>query len=122
MCWSLADLKRARGVVKSNAGASLIDLGDGVLCCEFHSKMNALGEDAIAMLHAGLEETERNFAGDGGRQPGREFQRRREPDAGAAAAQEGEWDELDAAVRRFQQRNHGAEIRGAAGGRGAVRA
>ena len=41
----LADLKRARGVVKKNAGASLIDLGDGVLCVEFHSKMNALGED-----------------------------------------------------------------------------
>ncbi len=43
----LADLKRARGVVKSNSGASLIDLGDGVLCVEFHSKMNALGEDQI---------------------------------------------------------------------------
>ena len=42
----LGDLKRARGVVKANAGASLVDLGDGVLCLEFHSKMNILGEDA----------------------------------------------------------------------------
>ena len=57
---SAADLKRAHGVVKyENAGASLIDLGDGVLCVEFHSKMNSLGEDQIGMLHAGLEETER---------------------------------------------------------------
>ena len=39
----LAELKRARGVVKKNPGASLIDLGDGVLCCEFHSKMNSHG-------------------------------------------------------------------------------
>ena len=40
----LADIKRARGVVKKNPGASLIDLGDGVLCCEFHSKANAMGD------------------------------------------------------------------------------
>src|ERR1700722_13308515 len=57
----LSDLKRARGTVKSNAGASLVDLGDGVLCVEFHSKMNALGEDQIGMLYAGLGETEKNF-------------------------------------------------------------
>ncbi len=43
----LSDIKRARGVVKSNPGASLVDLGDGVLCLEFHSKMNALGEDMV---------------------------------------------------------------------------
>ena len=36
-----SDIKRARGVVKKNAGASLIDIGDGVLCLEFHSKMNS---------------------------------------------------------------------------------
>ncbi len=46
----LSDIKRARGVVKKNAGASLIDLGDGVLCVEFHSKMNSLGEDQIGMM------------------------------------------------------------------------
>src|SRR5207302_5955968 len=57
----LADLKRQNRVVASNAGASLIDLGDGVLCVEFHSKMNSLGEDNIGMLYAGLEETGRNF-------------------------------------------------------------
>jgi 3-hydroxyacyl-CoA dehydrogenase len=57
----LSDLKRARGVVKRNAGASLIDVGDGVLCLEFHSKMNSLGEDAISMIHAGIGETERKL-------------------------------------------------------------
>ena len=43
----LADLKRARGVMKSNSGASLVDLGDGVVCVEFHSKMNTLGEGQL---------------------------------------------------------------------------
>ncbi len=53
---ALADLKRARGVVKRNAGASLVDLGDGVLCLEFHSKMNSLGEDAMQLIFAAIEE------------------------------------------------------------------
>jgi len=48
----LSDIKRARGVVKSNPGASLIDLGDGALCLEFHSKMNTLADDALAMADA----------------------------------------------------------------------
>ena len=57
----LADLKRARGVVESNAGASLIDLGDGVVCCEFHSKMNAVGNDVSGIIRAGLAQLETNF-------------------------------------------------------------
>ncbi len=48
-------------VVKKNAGASLIDLGDGVLCCEFHSKMNTIGDDILQMVRAGLAELETNF-------------------------------------------------------------
>src|ERR1700733_789534 len=59
--FALADRKRTHGVVFENAGASLVDLGDGVLCVEFHSKLNTLGEDNIAIVHAGLEETDRNF-------------------------------------------------------------
>src|SRR5216684_4206150 len=57
----LSDIKRARGVVKKNAGASLIDIGDGVVCLEFHSKMNAIGGDQVAMIRAGIEEAARNF-------------------------------------------------------------
>ncbi len=102
---SLSDLKRARGVVKQNAGASLIDVGDGVLCVEFHSKMNSLGEDQISLLEAGLEETQRNFEAMIIANQGENFS------AGAnlmlvlLAAQEGEWDELNAAINRFQQVN-----------------
>ncbi len=81
---ALADLKRARGVVKKNPGASLIDLGDGVLCCEFHSKMNTLGEDVFLMLQAGLTELETNFDAMVIGNQGENFCVGRQPDAGAA--------------------------------------
>src|SRR6202167_727177 len=45
--WSVAVAKKSNGVVKKNSGASLVDLGDGVACIEFHSKMNSLGADII---------------------------------------------------------------------------
>jgi 3-hydroxyacyl-CoA dehydrogenase len=101
----LNDLKRSGGVVQQNAGASLVDLGDGVLCVEFHSKMNAIGEDNIAMLYAGIAETEKNFdamviANDGG-----DFSVGANLVMVLLAAQEGEWDELNAAINRFQQAN-----------------
>ena len=48
--------------VKQNAGASLVDLGDGVLCVEFHTKMNVVGGDTIEMLLAGVREASRNFS------------------------------------------------------------
>ncbi len=98
-------LKRAAGIVKKNPGASLIDLGDGVLCLEFHSKMNTLGEDVFSMMYAGVEETAKNFEAMVIANQGGDFS------AGAnlmmvlLAAQEGEWDELAAGIHRFQQAN-----------------
>ena len=101
----LADVKRARGVVKKNPGASLIDLGDGVLCCEFHSKANAMGDDIMHMVRAGLAELETNFDAMVIGNQGENFS------AGAnlmmvlLAAQEQEWDDLNAAIKSFQQMN-----------------
>lgn len=100
---SLSDLKRARGVVQANSGASLIDLGDGVLCLEFHSKMNALGGDQVDMIHAGIEETERNFQALVIANEGENFSVGANLMTVLLAAQEGEWDELSAAIHRFQQ-------------------
>src|ERR1017187_2725440 len=57
----LGEIKRARGVVKTSPGASLVDLGDGVLCLEFHSKMNALGEDMVQMVAGALDELDGGF-------------------------------------------------------------
>ena len=89
-------------IVKKNAGASLVDLGDGVLCVEFHSKMNAIGGDTIQMLHAGLKEATANFAALVVGNEGEHFS------AGAnimlllLEAQEENWDEVDLMVRAFQ--------------------
>jgi 3-hydroxyacyl-CoA dehydrogenase len=94
-------LKQGR-VVKKNAGASLVDLGDGVLCVEFHSKMNAIGGDTIQMLNAGLREASANFQALVVGNEGEHFS------AGAnlmlvlLEAQEENWDEIDLMVRAFQ--------------------
>ena len=117
----LADLKRARGVVKKNAGASLIDVGDGVLCLEFHSKMNSIGDDTVAMIHAGLDETARNFEAMIIANQGENFSVGANLMLVLLAAQEGEWDELDGAIRRFQQANMAIKYARQAGGGGAVR-
>ena len=100
---SLSDWKRCRGVVLNNASASLIDLDNGVLCLEFHSKMNTIGEDIIRMIHAGIEETTRNFQAMIIANQGGDFCVGANLMLVLLAAQEGEWDELNEAVHRFQQ-------------------
>ncbi|MCP5155342.1 MAG: enoyl-CoA hydratase/isomerase family protein [Ectothiorhodospiraceae bacterium] len=51
----LEDVKLAHGPLARNGSASLWDLGDGVLCVEFHSKMNAIDADTLAMLRTAME-------------------------------------------------------------------
>jgi 3-hydroxyacyl-CoA dehydrogenase len=103
----LAALKSRGGLRKKNAGASLIDLGDGCALVEFHSKMNALGGDAIGMLAAAAKEARTHFDALVIGNQGEHFS------AGAnlmlilLAAQEEEWDELDVTIRRFQAANMG---------------
>ena len=99
----LRSAKERSGVVKKNAGASLVDLGDGVLCVEFHSKMNAIGGDTIQMLQAGVREAARNFAALVVGNDALHFS------AGAnlmlvmLEAQEENWEEIDLMIRAFQQ-------------------
>jgi 3-hydroxyacyl-CoA dehydrogenase len=89
-------------VVRRNAGASLIDLGDEVLGVEFHSKMNAIGGDTIQMLQAGVKEAAGRFRALVVGNDAPNFS------AGAnlmlllLEAQEGNWDEIDLMVRAFQ--------------------
>ncbi len=54
---TLATLKKSHGVVRKNAGASVIDLGNGVAAIELHSKMNALGDDIISLVTQTLKPT-----------------------------------------------------------------
>jgi 3-hydroxyacyl-CoA dehydrogenase len=51
----LADIKRCSKPLARNGSASLWDIGDGVVCLEFHSKMNALDPDTMAMAARALE-------------------------------------------------------------------
>ena len=97
---------RVRGaVVRSNAGASLVDLGDGVLCVEFHSKMNIIGADTIEMLRIGVREASKGFAA---LVIGNEA-----PNFSAGAnlmlvlleAQNENWEDIEATIRAFQQAN-----------------
>lgn len=55
--------KKKQGVLKKNSGASVIDLGDGVLLLEFHSQSNAIGLDIIQMLNFAIDEVEKNYKG-----------------------------------------------------------
>jgi 3-hydroxyacyl-CoA dehydrogenase len=59
----LTVLERAGAVVEKNAGASVLDLGDGVFCLEFHSKMNAIGGDTLAMFHKAIHRAETEGVG-----------------------------------------------------------
>jgi 3-hydroxyacyl-CoA dehydrogenase len=101
----LQSLKDRTGVVEENAGASLIDLGDGVVCCEFHAKMNAIGGDIVAMVHAGIARLETEFEA--------MILANQAPNFSVGAnlmlllftAQEGEWDVIHLAVRQFQRVN-----------------
>jgi 3-hydroxyacyl-CoA dehydrogenase len=98
----LKSVKERTGVVRSNPGASLIDLGDGVACLEFHSKMNSLGGDTVQMMNFAIDEVERNFSGLVVGNQGGNFS------AGAnimlllMAAQEEEWDDINMMVRSLQ--------------------
>ena len=99
----LKSVKERTGVIKTNPGASLLDLGDGVACLEFHSKMNSIGGDTIQMMNGALDEVEKNFVGLVVGNQGGNFS------AGAnimmllLAAQEEEWDDINMIVAGLQR-------------------
>jgi 3-hydroxyacyl-CoA dehydrogenase len=93
-------------VVRANAGASLVDLGDGIGCIELHSLKNAIGGDVLQMVSAVLNpgsETVRDFAGfviSGDRD---NFSVGANLMQLLMLAQEGEWDEVAGVIHSFQQ-------------------
>ena len=101
----LKSLKDAGREVERNSGASLIDLGDGVVCCEFHAKMNAIGADLISMLHKGLKRLETDFDAMVIANQAVNFSVGANLMLVLVGAQEQEWDELHMAVKQFQNVN-----------------
>ena len=98
----LKSIKDRTGVIKKNPGASLIDLGDGVACLEFHSKMNAIGGDTLQMLKFALGEVEKNFVGLVIGNQGQNFCVGANIMLMLMEAQEENWEELDMMGRVFQ--------------------
>jgi 3-hydroxyacyl-CoA dehydrogenase len=102
----IADFRRSNGVVRSNPGASLVDLGDGIGCIELHSFKNTIGGDVLSMVSAVLNpasDAVRDFAGfviSGDRE---NFSVGANLMQLLLAVQEGEWEELAAVVHSFQQ-------------------
>src|SRR6266851_1551863 len=102
--WSVTVAKKSNGVVKKNSGASLVDIGDGVGCIEFHSKMNSLGADIVGLILQTLKPGS----------PGDNFDAfvitndATNFSVGAnlmlllMSVQEEEWDDVDLAIRQFQ--------------------
>jgi 3-hydroxyacyl-CoA dehydrogenase len=101
----LKSLKEAGREVERNSGASLIDLGDGVACVEFHAKMNAIGADLIAMIHKGLKRLETDFDAMVIANQAVNFSVGANLMLVLVGAQEQEWDELHMAVKQFQNIN-----------------
>jgi 3-hydroxyacyl-CoA dehydrogenase len=107
----VADYRRGRRpvgscIVRSNSGASLVDIGDHIACIELHSLKNAIGGDVVSLVSSVLRpdsDCVRDFAGfvlSGDRE---HFSVGANLMQLLLAAQEGEWDEVNAAIRGFQQ-------------------
>jgi 3-hydroxyacyl-CoA dehydrogenase len=101
----VASIKARGGVRKKNAGASLVDLGDGCGLVEFHTKMNALGADTFSMLSAALKEGRQHFDALVVGNQGENFTVGANLMLVLLAVQEEEWDELDLSIRQFQSVN-----------------
>ncbi|MEW6278684.1 MAG: 3-hydroxyacyl-CoA dehydrogenase/enoyl-CoA hydratase family protein [Candidatus Eremiobacterota bacterium] len=89
-------------VVVENPDASLIDLGDGVACLEFHSKANSIGAGVLEMFEAAHQEVERNFQGLVVANQGENFCAGADLTMLLRLASGAQWDEIDQAVRIFQ--------------------
>jgi 3-hydroxyacyl-CoA dehydrogenase len=98
----LKSIKDRTGVIKKNSGASLIDIGDGVACLEFHSKMNAIGGDTLQMLKQSLAEVEKNFVGLVVGNQGANFSVGANIMLMLMEAQDENWEDLDLMGRAFQ--------------------
>jgi len=92
-----------RRVILRNTGASLRDLGDGVACLEFHSKMNTIGNDIISLLFASLAEVNANFDGLVIANEGQNFSAGANLTLLLMEAVERNWEEIDLMVRTFQR-------------------
>ncbi|MGD1105541.1 MAG: 3-hydroxyacyl-CoA dehydrogenase/enoyl-CoA hydratase family protein [Terracidiphilus sp.] len=102
----VADFRRSRAPIRTNPGASLVDLGDGIACIELHSLKNAIGGDVLSLISAVLNPSSdavRDFAAFVISGDGDNFSVGANLMQLLLTAQEGEWDELARVIHSFQQ-------------------
>ena len=98
----LPSAKDQNKIVKKNSGATLIDIGDGVLCLEFHSKMNSIGGDTVQMMNFAVKEVGENFEALVIGNHGENFSVGANLMLLLLEAQEQNWEEIDLMIRVFQ--------------------
>jgi len=101
----LSEQKSAGKVIKRNPGASLVDLGDGVACVEFHTKMNALDDDIFNMMIEGMDLVEDEYEGLVIGNEADNFSAGANLFMVVMGAQSGEWGQLEGAVKKLQDLN-----------------
>jgi 3-hydroxyacyl-CoA dehydrogenase len=99
----LDNLRASGKVLWKNSGASVIDLGDGILNVEFHSKMNSLGQDVILGLLKGVEMAEAGYRGLVVGNDAPNFSAGANLGLVYMQALEQEFDELNMMIQQFQQ-------------------
>lgn len=97
----LDNIRSAKTVYK-NSGASIIDLGDGILNVEFHSKMNTIGGDTLQAINKAIDLAEKDYRGLVIGNDGANFSAGANVGMIFMMAVEQDWDELNMAVRSFQ--------------------
>jgi 3-hydroxyacyl-CoA dehydrogenase len=98
----LPSLKEREKLVAGNSGASLVDIGDGVACLEFHTKMNALGDDIINMVYKTVDIVSKDFEGLVIANHGTNFSAGANLPLVLFTALEEEWDDLEWMIKTFQ--------------------
>ncbi|MEJ7560284.1 MAG: 3-hydroxyacyl-CoA dehydrogenase NAD-binding domain-containing protein [Pedobacter sp.] len=98
----ILDNLRANKVVWKNSGASIIDLGDGILNVEFHSKMNTIGGDTLQAINKAIDLAEKEYRGVVIGNDGANFSAGANVGMIFMMAVEQEWEELNLAIRMFQ--------------------
>ena len=94
---------KSKGILWQNSGTTISDLGDGILNVEFHTKMNTIGGEVLAGLNKAIDMAEADYEGLVVYNEGGNFSAGANVGMIFMMAAEQEMDELDFAVRQFQQ-------------------
>jgi 3-hydroxyacyl-CoA dehydrogenase len=97
------DVIRDKNTVWKNSGTTLVDLGDGILNLEFHTKMNTIGGEVLAGINKAIDLAEKEYEGLVISNTGDNFSAGANVGMIFMMAVEQEWDELDFAIRAFQK-------------------